>query len=93
MREIFEKFGDLEVYASFWKKLRGLMLSKPKNIVLVLEKETRIGAMIHMFFVFYSIDVYWLNNEFEVVDKRINLKPFRFAMPCEKAKYIVELKR
>ncbi len=84
---------DAEYCDTFWKKFRGLMFSKPKNLVFVLDEETRFGAIIHMFFVFYSIDVYWLDKDKRVVDKRINLKPFRIAVPKEKAKYIVELER
>ena len=67
------------------------MFSKPKNLVIVLEKETKLGAIIHMFFVFYSINVYWLDTKLNIVDRRENVKPFCIAIPKRKAKYIVEL--
>ena len=77
---------DAEYCTSFWKKFRGLMFSKPKNLIFVLDEESRYHAMIHMFFVFFPIDVYWLDKDKNIVDKRINLKPFRIAIPKEKAK-------
>ena len=84
---------DAEYCTSFWKKFKGLMFSKPRNLVFVLDRETKYGAIVHMFFVFYAIDIYWLDKDKKIVDKRINLKPFRIAIPKEKSKYIVELKR
>ncbi|MFH1592329.1 MAG: DUF192 domain-containing protein [Candidatus Woesearchaeota archaeon] len=87
------KIKDIEVCDTFWKRLRGMMFSRARNLVIVLDGESRLNSMIHMFFVFYPIDVYWLDKDFNVVDKRINLKPFRMAIPKEKAKYVVELKR
>ena len=84
---------DAEYCTTFSRKFRGLMFSKPRNLIFVLSKETRFGAIVHMFFVFYSIDVYWLDNDKKIVDKRINFKPFRIAVPRSKAKYVVELKR
>jgi len=84
---------DAEYCDTFWKKFRGLMFSKPKNLIFILDKETRFGATIHMFFVFFPIDVYWLDQNKKIIDKSINLKPFRIAIPKGKAKYVVELKR
>ena len=84
---------NAEHCTTFWKKFRGLMFSKPKNLIFVLNRETRFGAIVHMFFVFYSIDIYWLDKNKKVIDKRINFKPFRIAVPKSKAKYVVELKR
>lgn len=86
-------FKNLEECNSFFKKFRGLMFSKRRNLIFDLGKETRIKAMIHMFFVFYSIDVYWLNEKKEIVDKRIDLKPFMIAIPKKKARYVVEISK
>ncbi|MEK6826640.1 MAG: DUF192 domain-containing protein [Nanoarchaeota archaeon] len=85
------KLEDIEVCDTFFKRLRGLMFFKPKNIALVLNKETRYKASIHMFFVFFPIDVYWLDSSLNIVEKR-RCKPFSMATPKKKAKYIVELK-
>lgn len=76
---------------TFFSKLMGLMFSKRKNIVLILNKESRLNAIIHMFFVFYPIDVYWLDKNKKIVDQRKRVRPFTFAVPKNKAKYIVEI--
>jgi len=86
-------FKNLEECNGFWKKFKGLMFSKRRNLIFDLGKETRIGAMIHMFFVFYPIDIYWLDRNKNIVDKRINLKPFTIAIPKKKARYIVEISK
>ena len=67
------------------------MFSKPKNLIFDLKRETRIGAIIHMFFVFYPIDVYWLDKNKNIIEKRENVKPFTIAIPKNKARYIVEI--
>jgi len=57
-----------------------------------LGSEKRFGAMIHMFFVFYPIKVYWYNENKEIVDYKI-VKPFRIGIPSDKARYIVEISK
>jgi len=90
--EKFLHIKEGEYCATFWKKFRGLMFSRPKNLIFVLDREMRWGAIVHMFFVFYPIDVYWLDKNKCVVDKRIHLKPFHIAIPRKKAQYIIERK-
>ena len=46
---------------------------------------------LHMFFVFYPIDVLFLNLNHEVVDKKESFKPFTFYTTKEKCRYIIEL--
>ena len=67
------------------------MFSKRKNLIFVLNKETKFGAIIHMFFVFYPIDIYWLDKKKNIVDFRKNVKPFSVVIPKQKAKYIIEI--
>ena len=74
-----------------WKIFKGLMFSKPKNLLFTLNNETRLGSIVHMFFVFYPIDVFWLDKNKKIIDKKLNLKPFQIAIPKYKAKYIVEI--
>jgi len=83
----------MEVCDSFLKKFRGLMFSKPKNLYFILSKETRINATVHTCFVFFPINVYWLDKDKNIVDFCLSLKPFRFKVPRKKAKYIIELKK
>jgi len=80
-----------EFCRTLFSNFRGLMFSKRRNLVLVLKEESRINAAIHMFFVFFSIDVYWLDKNYNLVDYRKKVMPFSVAMPKKKAKYIVEI--
>ena len=85
------KKKDFEFCDNFLSKFRGLMFSKRKNLIFILGHETRINSIIHTFFVFYNIDVYWLDKSKNIVDFRLNVKPFTVKIPKYKAKYIVEL--
>lgn len=67
-------------------------LKKGRGLVLVVEKESILHSSIHMLFVFYPIDVLWVDNTLKVVDKK-NLKPFQlWIQPKKAAKYVVELR-
>lgn len=74
---------------SFFSQARGLMFRSKKNVVMVLSKERKIS--LHMFFVFYPIDVLILNKNKEIVEIKKNFKPFTFWNSKEKGKYVVEL--
>lgn len=75
-------------------KLRGLMFSKPlkdKGLLLECLSESKIDSAIHMFFVFFPIDVVWISNKKEVVDIKTAL-PFQpIAIPRRAAKFVLEL--
>ncbi len=71
-------------------KAIGLMFSKKnKSLFFIFNKEKKIP--LHMFFVFYPIDVLFLNKNKKVVEIKENLKPFTFYTPKNKAKYVIEL--
>jgi len=86
-------------YDSFWGRLRGLMLSEKKDVVLVSPKEDVVSSTIHMLFMLYPIDVVWVNESMKVVDVKKNLPPanplksktMRSYAPIKPAKYVVEL--
>jgi uncharacterized membrane protein (UPF0127 family) len=44
-----------------------------------------------MLFVFYSINVLFLDSNKKVIDIKKRLRPFTFYSPKKKAKYIIEL--
>jgi uncharacterized membrane protein (UPF0127 family) len=73
----------------------GLMFYPRKkfNFGLIFERPTEsiVGSSIHMIFVFFPINVLFLNSKKEIVDIKLNLKPFRLYAPKKKAKYIIEL--
>lgn len=81
---------NLIICDNFFTKFRGLMFSKKKNLFFILNYETRFGSIIHTFFVFFPIKVYWLDKEKNIVDYKI-VRPFTAAIPKRKAKYIVEI--
>lgn len=85
-------FESLERCDSFLKRFRGLMFSRRRNLLFDLGKETKFGAVIHCFFVFFPIKVYWLNSSKEIVDYKV-VKPFRIGVPKGKARYIVEISK
>jgi hypothetical protein len=79
---------------TFTCRLRGLMfrrrLAEDEALLFVQGSEDRLGASIHMFFVFFDIGVVWLDREGSVVDT-VLAKPFRpFYAPSGPARYFVE---
>jgi len=81
---------------NFVSKFRGLMFSKPlkKGEALILEADNEgiLETTIHMMFVFFCIDVLWLNSGKMVVDIKKNVKAFTpWIIPKTEAKYIIEL--
>jgi uncharacterized protein len=88
----------LKIYKDTFHKTRGLMFSLPlkkgEAIVLVANEESKLETTIHMFFVFFSIDVVWLNKEKEVVDKKEKVVAFTpLIVPKQPAKYVIELRK
>lgn len=70
-------------------KFIGLMFSKQKTLIFKFDKEKLIA--LHMFFVFYPIDILFLNKNKTVVDKKENFRPFTFYKSKKKAMYAIEL--
>ncbi len=81
---------------SFFSQLKGLMFERKKNfdyaLIFPLFTQSRASASIHCMFVFFPIDVIYLDNKKKVVDKKNSVKPFTlFEMPSRPAKYFIEL--
>lgn len=79
---------------TFWSRFRGLQfvrhLPEGEGLLFVTSSESRANTTIHMFFMFFSIGVVWLNASGEVVDKCL-AKPWRPAYaPQKPAQYFVE---
>ena len=74
-----------------FSKFIGLMFTKNHKKALIFKfKKEKIIAL-HMLFVFYPIDVLFLNKDRFVVDKKENFKPFTFYKSKKKAMYAIEL--
>ena len=74
-----------------FSKFIGLMFTKQQNKALIFKFNEEKIISLHMFFVFYPIDVLFLDKNKVVVDKKENFKPFTFYNSKNKARYAIEL--
>ncbi|MBS3118660.1 DUF192 domain-containing protein [Candidatus Woesearchaeota archaeon] len=72
-----------------FSQLKGLMFSKRKNLVFIFDRERNVS--LHNWFVFFPIDVLFLDKEKRIIEIKIGLRPFEFYFAKKKAKYLVEL--
>ncbi len=82
---------DYRPCTAMWQRTRGLMFTvrMEKPLLFAFWKERRWG--LHMLFVFYPIDVLFLDKKRKVVDMKENLRPFAFYTPRRPCQYIIEL--
>jgi uncharacterized membrane protein (UPF0127 family) len=86
--------GRVRSCASLLCRLRGLTfqrsLSDDEGLLLVGYRESRVEAAIHMFFVFFSIAVIWLDKNGKIVDTTL-ARPFRpLYAPRAPARHVLE---
>jgi uncharacterized protein len=74
----------------------GLMFASKKRIdrgmclVMPLRRDGRFSGSVTMLFVFRSMDILFVNSDFEVVDKKM-LRPFVFSYTPKKAcRFVIE---
>lgn len=68
---------------------RGLMFKrKPETLVFDLKKKKKVG--LHMFFVFFPIDVLFLDEDKKITAKIENFLPWRICKARE-GRFIIEL--
>ncbi len=77
------------------ERTKGLMFEEKKNfnyaLIFEFPIESKIGTSLHMLFVFFPIDVLFLDKNQKVVDK-VTLQPFiPNYTPKKAAKYVIEL--
>jgi len=74
-------------------KYIGLMFSKKiKDKALVFDFKSQ-KVSIHMFFVFFPIDLIFLNENKIVVEIKESLKPFQVYKPKKKVRYLIEVQK
>lgn len=73
---------------SLFSMARGLMFSKKKTLIFILNKVKKQD--LHMFFVFFPIQVYYLDPFHKIIEIKEDFKPFRMYKAKNKAKFIVE---
>lgn len=81
-----------KVLTSIFSKALGLMFSNKisdKGLVFVFKMPIRVD--LHMFFVFYPIDVLFLDESKRVIESKENFRPFTVYISKKKAKYVLEL--
>lgn len=77
---------------SILSQARGLMFSrKITDSALVFEFGSEKICSLHMFFVFFPIDVLFVDTKKRVVEMKRHFKPFTLYWPRHKARYILEL--
>ena len=84
--------NDIKHCRSHFAKCRGLMFTKrlkDKGLIFYFPMEKKVS--LHMFFVFYPIDVLWLNKDKEVVQMKKNFLPFSLISTEKPSCYIAEL--
>jgi uncharacterized protein len=79
--------------ATFASRLRGLTfrrgLGPTEGLVLVESAPSRTNTAIHMWGVFFSIGVAWLDADGRVVDTRV-ARPWRVYIPRAAAQFVLE---
>lgn len=83
---------DAKICRSVFSKALGLMFRfrlKDKGYVFLFRKEQRVD--LHMLFVFFPIDVVFLDKDKKVVEIKQEFRPFTVYVSKKKAMYVVEL--
>jgi len=74
---------------STWSKARGLMFSKQKTLVFYFKKPQIVS--LHMAFVFFAIDVLFIDENSTIVEIKRNFTPYSYYKPKKKAKIVIEI--
>ncbi|KXB06458.1 hypothetical protein AKJ53_00205 [candidate division MSBL1 archaeon SCGC-AAA382F02] len=84
---------EIETADSFWSRFRGLMFkwSFEEGQALLFKFSKPRKFRIHTFFVFFSIDLVYLSKDFEVLEIKEKLSPWRLYKPSVEANYLLEL--
>lgn len=73
-----------------FSKAIGLMFSpRPKALLFLFKKESYVP--LHMNFVFFPIDVLFLDKAKRVIEIKENFMPWSYYAPKKKAMYVIEL--
>lgn len=84
--------NEVVIYQSIWLKAKGLMFTrkiKDKCLIFEFDHDRKVG--LHMLFVFYPIDVLFLDKDRRVVEMKRNFRPFTAYDPKNEARYVIEL--
>lgn len=80
---------------SFVERLRGLMfqpaLAADSGALIDQQRDSRVDAAIHMFFVGFDLAAVWLDSNLRVVDLQLAKSWRPFYIPSRPARYILEI--
>jgi uncharacterized protein len=84
---------NYDTASSIFSKGLGLMFKSKhtKPLLMTFKRPQKIS--LHNFFVFFPIDILYLDNKFKIIELKQNFKPFTFYNPKKKANYVLELKK
>jgi uncharacterized membrane protein (UPF0127 family) len=85
--------GKKRLVNSLFSKAKGLMFTssfavRDQAFVFVFKREKTVS--LHMFFVFYPVDVIFLDRTKKVIEIKMNFKPFTIYVPKKKTQYVIE---
>lgn len=84
---------EVEMMDSFWSRFRGLMFRRKfeEGEALLFEFPRPRKFRIHTFFVFFPIDLIYLDGNWEVIDVKKGLSPWSTYNPDVRGRFLVEL--
>lgn|SRR3989338_4393494 len=97
MNRVYNKTRDKSIISSYrlcksvFCHFKGLMFSKKPDYGLVFAFQTEKIRSLHMFFVFFPIDVLFLGSGRKAVEIKENFMPFTFYLPRKKSMFVIEL--
>ena len=77
-----------KVCSTLWSQARGLMFSKPKTLLFCFKTQRRV--LIHNWFVFFPIDLIFLDQNKRIVETKRELSPFSWYKSRELASFLIE---
>lgn len=80
---------DAILLTDFFKQMVGLRFKKKKNIIFDFKQEKK--EIIDMLFVFFPIDLVFLDKNKKITELKQKLTPFTFYKAKNKARYLLEL--
>jgi len=81
-------------FKSFWKIGTGLMFRTKnycKNKAFLFHLNEKRKYSITMLFVFFSLDIIFLDRDMKVIEIKNNLKPFAHYKPKKRFSYMIEM--
>ena len=84
-------FENTIFFRTFFQKANGLMFSKKISdaYIFVFKKKRRMDM--HMVFVFFPIDVIFLDEEKNIIELKKKFLPFTFYYSKKEASYVIEM--